>query len=128
MTRETKVELCLGLGAGVIIVAAFMAFLTYAVMARDDGRFAQSDLKSWFEKLSSGKGLCCSIADGRTVTDPDIDMNGAHYRVRVDGTWLDVPDDAVITEPNRFGQPVVWPYVDALGITRIRCFMPGSGT
>jgi hypothetical protein len=36
-----------------------------------------------------------------------------------------VPDDAVITEPNRAGRTMVWPVKGALGIT-IRCFLPGS--
>ena len=41
--------------------------------------------------------------------------------------WIDVPDDAVITEPNRAGRTMVWPIKGALGTT-IRCFMPGSMT
>jgi hypothetical protein len=39
----------------------------------------------------------------------------------------EVPDDAVITEPNRYGRTMVWPIKGALGIS-IRCFMPGSMT
>jgi hypothetical protein len=38
-----------------------------------------------------------------------------------------VPDDAVITEPNRVGRTMVWPIKGSLGIS-IRCFMPGSMT
>jgi len=41
-----------------------------------------------------------------------------------------VPDDAVITEPNRAGRTMVWPYTAVRGTdpprTEIRCFMPGS--
>ena len=37
--------------------------------ARDDGRFANSPLKPWFDRLASGKGLCCSFADGFSVQD-----------------------------------------------------------
>ena len=40
---------------------------------------------------------------------------------------LDVPDDAVITEPNRAGRTMVWPIRGYQGMT-IRCFMPGSMT
>ena len=36
-----------------------------------------------------------------------------------------VPDEAVITEPNRAGRTMVWPVKTAFGIS-IRCFMPGS--
>ena len=42
--------------------------------------------------------------------------------------WIVVPDAAVVTEPNRFGPAVVWPYNDRHGNTQIRCFMPGAGT
>jgi len=44
------------------------------------------------------------------------------------GQWFVVPDEAVVTEPNRFGPAVVWPYNDRYGNTQIRCFMPGAGT
>jgi len=33
-------------------------------LVRDDGRYANSPLKSWFDRLASGNGLCCSFADG----------------------------------------------------------------
>ena len=36
-------------------------------------------------------------------------------------------NSAVVTEPNRFGPAVVWPYMDAEGATQIRCFLPGAG-
>jgi hypothetical protein len=97
------------------------------VQARDDGRYAHSPLKPWFEGLKSGKGLCCSDADGFAVSDPDWESNDGHYRVRVDNEWVDVPADAVITEPNRYGRTMVWPTKGTLG-TSIRCFMPGTMT
>ena len=96
--------------------------------ARDDGRYAGSNLKQWFDGLHSGKGLCCSVADGRTLEDPDVDTQGGRYRVKVDGTWYDVPDAALISEPNKLGQPIVWPYVDTDGKVQIRCFMPATGS
>ena len=37
------------------------------LFARDDGRFAESPLKPWFDRLASKKGLCCSFADGVRV-------------------------------------------------------------
>ena len=45
----------------------------------------------------------------------------------IDGEWHDVPDDAVITEPNRVGRTMVWPIRGYQGLS-IRCFMPGSMT
>lgn len=94
--------------------------------AHDDGRFANSPLKPWFDRLSSAKGLCCSFADGLTIEDVDWDVADGHYRVRLDGRWIVVPDAALVTEPNRYGRAVVWPYQDAAGTTQIRCFIPGA--
>ncbi len=115
------------------IAAPIVAILVSGVIgavpsqARDDGRYASSPLKSWFDQLASGRGLCCSFADGFSIQDVDWDTHDGHYRVRLDGKWVDVPDSAVVTEPNRFGPAVVWPYQDSDGVTQIRCFMPGAG-
>ena len=96
-------------------------------LARDDGRYANSPLKSWFDRLASGNGLCCSFADGFRVDDVDWDTRGGHYRVRLYGEWIVVPDNAVVSEPNKFGPAVVWPYMGTDGQTQIRCFLPGTG-
>lgn len=37
-----------------------LIMLATAAPARDDGRYANSPLKSWFESLSSEFGPCCS--------------------------------------------------------------------
>ncbi len=101
--------------------------------ARDvDGRYANSPLKGWFESLHSSKGPCCSDADGTALSDVDWEAKDGHYRVRIEGQWWDVPDDAVIKEPNRAGRTMVWPiYHWAVGAplhVEIRCFMPGTMT
>jgi hypothetical protein len=106
-----------------ILAAGFVG----AVQARDDGRYSQSPLKPWFDSLKSGKGPCCSDADGFAVSDPDWESRNGHYVVRIDNEWIDVPDDAVIKEPNRVGRTMVWPIKGSLG-TSIRCFLPGSMT
>jgi hypothetical protein len=85
------------------------------------------ELKAWFDSLRSGKGPCCSDADGTAVSDVDWQSANGHYRVWLDGEWIDVPDEAVITEPNRVGRTMVWPLRGYMGTT-IRCFMPGSMT
>ena len=98
--------------------------------ARDvDGKYAAQnpELHQWFEGLKSGKGPCCSDADGTAVSDVDWESANGHYKVRLDNEWVDVPDEAVITEPNRIGRTMVWPIRGYLGIS-IRCFMPGSMT
>jgi hypothetical protein len=84
-------------------------------------------LKDWFDHLASDKGMCCSFADGFSVSDVDWEMQNGHYRVLLHGEWIDVPDTAVVTGPNRSGRAVVWPYMDNKGNTNIRCFLPGAG-
>ena len=85
-------------GLSIII---FVSLLIGAVQARDDGRYSLSPLKPWFDSLKSGKGPCCSVADGLAIADPDWESKDGHFRVRIDNEWIDVPDDAVITEPNQ---------------------------
>jgi hypothetical protein len=119
-------------GAAVFLGFGLVALVSIAMadmaQARDpDGRYANSPLKQWFDGLRSGKGPCCSDADGTAVSDVDWESKDGHYRVRLDGEWIDVPDEAVITEPNRAGRAMVWPIRSYMGIT-IRCFMPGSMT
>ena len=111
-----------------VAVVCMTVFVPNHSHARDDGRFANSPLKEWFDRLASKNGLCCAFADGVSVQDVDWDTQDGHYRVRIQGEWIEVPDAAVITEPNRFGPAVVWPYNDRYGNTQIRCFMPGAGT
>ncbi len=103
-----------------------------SAFAHDDGRYANSPLKSWFNQLASGKGLCCSFADGYVVEDADWEIKDGHYRVRIptaqggsEMEWVDVPDDAVITEPNQMGKTMVWPIYGYSGNT-VRCFLPGA--
>ena len=77
--------------------------------------------------LHSSRGLTASSpARDLAVSDPNWEKNG-HYRVRLENEWIDVPDDAVITEPNLAGRTMVWPVKGSLGIS-IRWFMPGSMT
>jgi hypothetical protein len=109
--------------------AALLVLASQLGQARDRGQYANAnpELKAWFESLKSGKGPCCSDADGTAVSDVDWQSSNGHYRVRIEGEWVDVPDEAVITEPNRVGRTMVWPIRGYLGLT-IRCFMPGSMT
>ena len=109
--------------------------------ARDRGQFVNTnaELKAWFDGLRSGKGPCCSDADGSAISDSDWESKDGHYRVRVprygfvlegqqqEFVWVDVPEEAVISEPNRVGRTMVWPIYGYMGVT-IRCFMPGSMT
>ncbi|MEY9466270.1 hypothetical protein ABH973_006683 [Bradyrhizobium ottawaense] len=125
--------------APVLIVLVSLCWPLAFTHARDDGRYANSPLKPWFDGLRSSKGPCCSDADGSALSDSDWASSGTRYRVRIprwqteiDGRpqemiWVDVPEDAVITEPNRAGRTMVWPVYGYGGVS-IRCFMPGSMT
>ena len=114
-------------------VAVFCLIMCVKSHAHDDGTHANDPLHAWFDQLASGRGLCCSFADGVSIAEVDWDNLGtiddvnSGYRVRLDGQWIDVPKNAVITEPNKDGRTFVWPHQDSEGKTQIRCFMPGAG-
>ncbi len=105
-----------------IFLGIFFAIFAAPALAHDPTR---PELNSWFDKLASGRGLCCSLTDGVTVADPDWESRDGHYRVRLYGEWIDVPNDALITEPNRVGRTMAWPMLFN-GEISVRCFMPGS--
>ncbi len=114
------------------VVRGILAFLLgmtlmLAVRASHAGsNYPPGAVHDWFDKLASGKGLCL-FADGRTVGDPDWNTDKGQYNVRIDGEWYAVPNEAVVSEPNKYGPPVVWPYKDFDGTVKIRCFLPGGG-
>ena len=90
------------------------------------------ELNDWYKSLRSGHGPCCDgsdLEDGSAaiLDDPDVDNTSGHYRVRIEGEWIDVDDDAVLNVPNRDGRAIVWLYhID--GHPKVRCFLPGAGT
>lgn len=123
-----------------VLIFILSTVIGYAANAMDsDNHGNHSSLKAWFDALRSDKGPCCSVADGYTITDADWESDGTHYRVRVprlkpgpdpanpDMVWIDVPDDAVIHEPNLYGRTVVWPIWNGYR-PHIRCFIVGSMT
>ena len=90
----------------------------------------ETELQLWFRSLHNGRGTpCCGYADGYLVLDSDWKSANGHYVVRIDGSWVDVPDDAVITTPNLFKRTMVWPIRmwsdEGYQGTSIHCFMPG---
>jgi hypothetical protein len=64
--RRSKTPLTIGF-------ALMLLGLAHLGHARDRGQYANSnpELKAWFEGLKSGKGPCCSDADGTAVSDVD---------------------------------------------------------
>ena len=94
------------------------------------------ELDGWYEKLESGKGPCCDGSDSAHVEPSDWETQNkqrSHYKVRLDSVWADVPDEAVVTGPNRDGRTLVWYYDSWTGHSGIpgkviKCFMPGTMT
>ena len=109
--------------------------------ARDCGQYVNTnaELKAWFDGLRSGKGPCCSDADGSVISDSDWESKDGHYRVRIprlgyviedreqELVWAVVPEEPLISEPNRVGRTMVWLIYGYMGVTT-RCFMPGTMT
>jgi hypothetical protein len=133
-SRIVGVFVALFIGAVIVVAVGIYIVIIFWMAspahARDDGRYAGSPLKGWFDSLKSGKGPCCSDADGTALSDVDWESKDGHYRVRIEGQWIDVPENAVLTQPNLIGRTMVWPiyYRSELNPVRveIRCFIPGS--
>ena len=93
------------------IVCALLlsASVATSMRARDvDGRYAAQnpELHQWFEGLRSGKGPCCSDADGSAVSDVDWETSGGHYRVRID---ISVPGATRTTASPSVVPSTEWP-------------------
>jgi hypothetical protein len=111
--------------AGIIIS---LAMLIVDSEARDRAQSAKStpEMKKWFDDLKSEIGSCCADADGTALSDVDWESKNGHYRVRLNGQWIDVPDNALVTAPNLTGRTMVWPMPQyEFDTIRIRCFLPG---
>jgi len=110
-------------GAAVLLSLPLVYHGASVVYARDDGRYAQSPLKPWFDSLKSQKGFCCSVADGQ---ETEYEMRDSNYWAPIDGVWQPVPTEAVITQPNKVGRAMKWIYMEN-GQKKFRCFLPASG-
>jgi hypothetical protein len=95
------------------------------ILIRDPtGKWAGNPLEPWFQSLQNKFGrYCCAEADGHPLDDGQWDIKDNKYRVFIEGEWSVVPDQAVISGPNKFGKAIIW-FTDP---TRIHCFIPGSG-
>lgn len=118
-----------------IFVASVIGLLSFVAISQAHdltGKYANSPLHAWFDKLASKKGLCCSYADGYTISNVDWRSAGDHYEVRVptkpngkEMIWVVVPTSALVTVPNRAGKTMVWPLYTSDGVI-IQCFMLGA--
>ncbi len=84
MPKNRAPRICLGI---------FFAIFVAPALAHDP---SHPELNNWFNRLASGRGLCCSLTDGVTVADPDWESREGHYRVHLYGEWIDVPDDSPV--------------------------------
>lgn len=83
------------------------------------------EMQRWFMGLRNKKNMsCCADADGYKPTDQDIiwDTKDQKYRVKIDGEWVTVDDEAKLDVPNKVGRAIVWVRPDKT----IRCFLPGA--
>ena len=105
----------------VILLALYL--ITY--VEAHEGRVVGAPLQQWFNSLQSGRGPCCSDADGTALSEVEWESSNGHYRVNIGNKWHDVPDEAVLKGPNLAGYTMVWPIRTHYGIV-IRCFIPGT--
>jgi len=84
----------------------FLLLAAAVILIRDPtGKWAGDPLQPWFQSLQSKDGLyCCARADGLPLDDGEWDIKDNKYRVFIQGEWIVVPDDAVISGPNKFGK------------------------
>ncbi|MGY8663370.1 hypothetical protein Q3C01_13475 [Bradyrhizobium sp. UFLA05-109] len=111
-----------------IVLSAVLLTSSPGIARDPGGKYAQADpeMHKWFERLKSEGGeACCALSDGNTLRDTDWRSRDGRYQVFMDDEWVDVPNAALVTVPNRFGRTVVWPYHED-GRPYVRCFMPGS--
>ena len=113
------------------ITAPLCAILAIAIagsaLAHDH---ANNALDDWYRSLTSpGGGACCDGpgVDALKVEDPDWRMTPKGYQVKLDGEWIDVPDDRIVKKGNLAGAAIVWP-IWSNGKRTVRCFLPGSGS
>ena len=114
----------------VLVIAVMLGVLLFILFsslakAHDPKR---PELDKWFDNLTAAGSLCCTGRDYKVVDDSDWDTQDNHYRVRLDGKWFDVPANAVVKEPNRFGRALVWVNRNYGVALTIRCFLPGTMT
>ena len=85
-------------------VSALGLFITLCTLAIFEPAIAHDhsrpELDHWFMSLQSkGKSPCCDGSDATRLDDVDWESRDGHYRVRLAGEWVDVPDSAVVNGP-----------------------------
>lgn len=105
-----------------LLVPLIAALVLIAVGVSDRARGQQQSLRDWFNSLRSPAGsVCCVDFDGRSLEEADWRIGPNGYQVLANGRWIDVPDDALVSGPNRLGRAHLWLRHDGT----VRCFIPG---
>jgi hypothetical protein len=109
-------------------IVVLLSFLVCtSVVAHDDGQFTNASpaVRAWFHNVKSPSGIpCCDIADGHRM---EFQMRKKRYWVPINGTWMPVPPEAVLSNVgNPVGDAIVW-YSAYGNQVVIRCFVPGGG-
>ncbi len=120
-------------GIGWLIFAAACGVALLFLVTAYCGRARAHDhsrpgLNDWYKSLrNKASSPCCDgpSVDAVHLADVDWESKDGRYRVRIDGEWVDVPDEALLDGPNRDGRTLVWP-TWSNGKRAVRCFMPGS--
>lgn len=99
-------------------------FLCGAVLAKDDGRYANSPNKKWFSEQRNSAGMwCCDEADGHFYEgDYKINPDGS---VEAEGHQIEAYK--VLKDANPTGKAVWWYTENPYGRVTY-CFAPGSLT
>lgn len=102
-----------------VLTALFLTFWFLCLM-----QFASKaqTLREWFDSLKNQRGeVCCFNFDGQSVDDLGWKIERGKYHVWYNGAWNEIPDEAVVTVPNRLGRAHIWMRGDG----SVRCFIPG---
>ncbi len=107
-----------------LVIVFVLGWLGITVASAHD--HTRPSLDPWFKSLKSRAGAhCCDGSDYTRLEDVDWESRDGRYRVRIDGQWVDVPEDALVDGPNKAGVTMVWPWFKD-GRPAGRCFKPGS--
>jgi len=103
------------------LLAIAIVFFVQSAGARDDGRWAQSPLKLWFESLKNHQGEMCCAEEDRIEVDEWHCTADDKCEVVIGGVRRPVPPQAILRQPNLAGVPLVWVWGG-----EIKCFLRGA--
>lgn len=124
-------KIAIYVAAAIVLAVALLWALTALAHFADHEKWAQltQAQRNWLQhrQIPNKPGYsCCTDADADEVEE---DIRDGHYWARSNVTgrqWIQIPNEVVIHEPNRYGQPVAWWYWPEGKLTA-RCYAPGSG-